>query len=212
MSDNNLMNRREVLQRVAMLMGGAISAPAALAVLNGCSPKPDATWQPLFLSKEEGAMVEDVADLIVPRTTTPGARDVGVPAFIDVILKDVYPAEDQARFISGLRDFDAEAQRVHGKPFLQLPQTQRMSFLQQIHDAAAADEKVQADKDVPAAERKRPFILMMKELTLLGFFSSQVGATQVLQYVAVPGGFQACIPIAQAGNGKQWATETSLRF
>ena len=212
MSDNNLMNRREVLQRVAMLMGGAISAPAALAVLNGCSPKPDAAWQPLFLSKEEGAMVEDVADLIVPRTTTPGARDVGVPAFIDVILKDAYPSEDQARFISGLRDFDAEAQRVHGKPFLQLPQTQRMSFLQQVHDAAAADEKVQADKDVPAAERKRPFILMMKELTLLGFFSSQVGATQVLQYVAVPGGFQACIPIAQAGNGKQWATETSLRF
>jgi len=212
MSGDNLMNRRELLQRVAMLMGGAISAPAALAVLNGCSPKPGATWQPLFLSKEEGAMVEDVADLIVPRTTTPGARDVGVPAFIDVILKDVYPAEDQARFISGLRDFDAEAQRVHGKPFLQLPQTQRMSFLQQVHDAAAADEKVQADKDVPAAERKRPFILMMKELTLLGFFSSQVGATQVLQYVAVPGGFQACIPIAQAGNGKQWATETSLRF
>jgi gluconate 2-dehydrogenase gamma chain len=212
MSDDNLMNRRELLQRVAMLMGGAISAPAALAVLNGCSPKPGATWQPLFLSKEEGAMVEDVADLIVPRTTTPGARDVGVPAFVDVILKDVYPAEDQARFISGLRDFDAEAQRVHGKPFLQLPQTQRMSFLQQVHDAAAADEKVQADKEVPAGERKRPFILMMKELTLLGFFSSQVGATQVLQYVAVPGGFQACIPIAQAGNGKQWATETSLRF
>jgi len=53
---------------------------------------------------------------------------------------------------------------------------------------------------------------MMKELTLLGFFSSQAGATQVLQYEAVPGGFQACIPIAQAGNGKQWATETSLRF
>ena len=212
MSDNNLMNRREVLQRVAMLMGGAISAPAALAILNGCSPKPGASWQPLFLSKEEGAMVEDVADLIVPRTTTPGARDVGVPAFIDVILKDAYPSEDQARFISGLRDFDAEAQRVHGKPFLQLPQTQRVSFLQQVHDAAAAAEKVQADKEVPAGERNRPFILMMKELTLLGFFTSQVGATQVLQYVAVPGGFQACIPIAQAGNGKQWATETSLRF
>jgi gluconate 2-dehydrogenase gamma chain len=212
MSDSNLMNRRELLQRVAMLLGGAISAPAALAVLNGCSPKPGASWQPLFLSKEEGAMVEDVAELIVPRTTTPGARDVGVPAFIDVILKDAYPAEDQARFISGLKDFDAEAQRVHGKPFLQLPQAQRVSFLQQAHDAAVAAEKVLADKEVPAGERKRPFVLMMKELTLLGFFTSQVGATQVLQYEAVPGGFQACIPIAQAGNGRQWATETSLRF
>ena len=157
-------------------------------------------------------MVEEIAELILPRTTTPGARDVGAPAFIDVILKDAYPAEDQARFISGLKDFDGDAQRAHGKPFLDLPAAQRLSLLQEAHDAAVAAEKEQADKDVPAAERKRPFVLMMKELTLLGFFTSQAGATKVLQYEAVPGGFQACIPIAQAGNGKQWATETSLRF
>jgi gluconate 2-dehydrogenase gamma chain len=213
MSDNNQMNRRELLQRVAMLMGGAISAPAVLGILNGCSPKPSGdAWQPLFLSKEEGAMVEEVAELILPRTTTAGAREVGVPAFIDVILKDAYPADDQARFISGLKDFDAEAQRAQGKPFLELSQEQRVAYLQQVHDAAAAAEKKQADSDVPAGERKRPFVLMMKELTLLGFFTSQAGATQVLQYEAVPGKFQACIPIAEAGNGKQWATETSLRF
>jgi glucoside 3-dehydrogenase (cytochrome c) hitch-hiker subunit len=212
MSDNNLMNRRELLQRVAMLMGGAISAPAVLGVLNGCSPKPSASWHPQFLSTAEGAIVEDVAELILPRTDTPGARDVGVPAFIDVILKDAYPAEDQARFVSGLKDFDAEAQRAHGKPFLELPQAQRLAFLQKVHDEAAAAERVQADNEVPPSRRKRPFVLMMKELTMLGFFVSKPGATQVLQYVAVPGGYQACIPIAQAGNGKQWATETSLRF
>jgi hypothetical protein len=213
MSDHSQMNRRELLQRVAMLMGGAISAPAVLAVLNGCSPKPGATWQPLFLSKEEGAVVEAVADLIIPRTDTPGAREVGVPAFIDVILKDVYPTEDQARFVSGLKDFDAEAQRAHGKPFLELQPARQLSFLQQTHAAAAAAEKERdAAKEVPASQRKRPFVLMMKELTLLGFFTSQVGATQVLQYEAVPGRFQPCVPVAEAGNGKTWATETSLRF
>lgn len=213
MSDNSLMNRRELLQRVAMLMGGAISAPAVLAVLNGCSPKPGASWQPLFLSKEEGAVVEAVAELIIPRTDTPGAREVGVPAFIDVILKDVYPSEDQARFVSGLKDFDAEAQSAHGKPFLELQAAQQLSFLQQAHDAAVAAEQEQgAAKEVPVSQRQRPFVLMMKELTLLGFFTSQVGATQVLQYEAVPGRFQPCIPVAEAGNGKAWATETSLRF
>jgi gluconate 2-dehydrogenase gamma chain len=213
MSDHSLMNRRELLQRVAMLMGGAISAPAVLGVLNGCAPKPGASWQPLFLSKDEGAVVEEVADLIIPHTDTPGARDLGVPAFIDTILKDVYPTEDQARFVSGLKDFDAEAQSVHGKPFLELQPAQRLSFLQQVHDAAAAAEKAQdAAKDVPASQRKRPFVLMMKELTLLGFFTSLEGATQVLQYEAVPGRFQACVPVAEAGNGKTWALETSLRF
>jgi gluconate 2-dehydrogenase gamma chain len=213
MSDNSHMNRRELLQRVAMLMGGAISAPAVLAVLNGCSPKPGASWQPLFLSKEEGAVVEAVADLIIPRTDTPGAREVGVPAFIDVILKDVYPSEDQARFVSGLKDFDAEAQSAHGKPFLELQPAQQLSFLQQTHDAAATAEKGQdAAREVPPSKRMRPFVLTMKELTLLGFFSSQVGATQVLQYEPVPGKFQPCVPVAKAGNGRTWANETSLRF
>jgi gluconate 2-dehydrogenase gamma chain len=213
MSDNSHMNRRELLQRVAMLMGGAISAPAVLAVLNGCSPKPGASWQPLFLSKEEGAVVEAVADLIIPRTDTPGAREVGVPAFIDVILKDVYPSEDQARFVSGLKDFDAAAQSAHGKPFLELQPAQQLSFLQQTHDAAAAAEKAQeAAREVAVSKRQRPFVLTMKELTLLGFFTSQVGATQVLQYEPVPGKFQPCVPVAKAGNGKTWANETSLRF
>ena len=158
-------------------------------------------------------MVDAVSDLIIPRTDTPGAREVGVPAFIDTILKDAYPSDDQARFVASLKDFDSEAQRAQGKPFLELSQEQRRAFLQQAHDAAANAEHAQADeRDLAPSERKRPFVLMMKELTLLGFFTSQVGATQVLQYAAVPGGFQACIPIAQAGNGKQWATETSLRF
>jgi hypothetical protein len=207
------MNRRELIQRAAWLMGGAISAPAVLGVLNGCSPKPGASWQPQFLGKEEGAIVAEVADLILPRTDSPGARELGVPAFIDVILKDAYPDEDQSRFVAGLKDFDDEARRAHGKPFLELSQAQRLAYLQEVHDAAANAERAQQQaRDIPAGERKRPFVLMMKELTLLGFFTSQVGATQVLQYAAVPGGFQACIPIAQAGNGKQWATETSLRF
>jgi hypothetical protein len=207
------MNRREVIQQVTWLMGGAISAPAVLAILNGCSPKPGASWQPLFLSKEEGAVVEAVADLIIPRTDTPGAREIGVPAFIDVILKDVYPSADQARFVSSLKDFDAEAQSAHGKPFLELQPAQQLSFLQQAHDAAAAAEKGQeAAREVAASRRKRPFVLMMKELTLLGFFTSQAGVTQVLQYEPVPGKFQPCVPVAEAGNGRTWASEASLRF
>src|SRR2546421_409751 len=59
---------------------------------------------------------------------------------------------------------------------------------------------------------QRPFILMTKELALLGFFTSRVGATQVLQYVATPGSYQACVPLAQAGNGKTWAVEPGGRF
>ena len=58
----------------------------------------------------------------------------------------------------------------------------------------------------------RPFILMTRELTLLGYFVSQPGATQVLQYNPLPGPFRGCVPLAEAGNGKTWATEQTQRF
>jgi gluconate 2-dehydrogenase gamma chain len=64
----------------------------------------------------------------------------------------------------------------------------------------------------PAQRPVRPFILTMKELTLLGFFTSEVGATQILQYLPVSGRLQSCIPLSEAGNGKTWALETSYRF
>jgi gluconate 2-dehydrogenase gamma chain len=203
------MNRREALQQVAWFMGGAISAPAILGVLNGCSAKPSAGWKPVFLSEEQGALIAEVAEMIIPRTDTPGATDVGVPAFIDTMLKDAYPREDQERFIAGLREFETRAEREYGRAFLRLEPAERMVIVQSIHDAAIAAE---LKLSLPPAKLRRPFILMTKELALLGFFTSQIGATQVLQYDPLPGAFRACVPVSEAGNGKTWALETSTRF
>jgi hypothetical protein len=203
------MNRRELLQRVAYLMGGAISAPAVLGVLNGCTAKKEATWQPVFLSKEQGAVVADVAEIIIPRTDTPGAQDAGVPAFIDTMLKDVYEEADRQRFVSGLKAFDDAARTAHSKGFVELPKQQQADLVRKFHDEAVASELA---LETRPSYLQRPFILMTKELTLLGFFTSKAGATEVLQYAAVPGGFQACVPLAKAGNGKSWALEASRRF
>lgn len=234
------MNRREVLQRVAWLMGGALSAPAVLGVLDGCSRKPG-TSTPLVLDEGQRAIIAEVAELIIPRTDTPGAKDVGVPQFIESMLHDVFTAEHQQFFIGGLEDFDAQAQRLHGQPFLQLSQPQRAAFAQSVHDNAVAEAKarqqkrrgwreLEANGTVPVGKLRsikkqlstllhssaqpamRPFILTMKELALLGFFTSEVGATQILQYLPVPGRLQACIALREAGNGKTWALETSYTF
>jgi len=234
------MNRREVLQRVALLMGGALSTPAVLGVLNGCSRKPDAS-APLVLDQAHRAIIAEVAELIIPRTDTPGAQDVGVPRFIESMLQDAFSSEDQQAFISGLQDFDADAQHTHGKPFLQLSQPQRAAFAQSVHDSAVAEAQARQQKrrgwremeehgTVPVGKLRsikkqlttmlhanaqppaRPFILTMKELALLGFFTSEVGATQILQYLPVPGRLQGCIPLREAGNGKTWALETSYKF
>lgn len=208
---NSEMNRRELLQRVAWIMGGAISAPAVLGVLNGCSAKQEeaAAWTPKFLSKEQGALVAEVAEIIIPRTETPGAKEAGVAAFIDVMLKDVYEEPDRQRYVSGLKAFDDAARTAHGKGFVELPKQQQSELVRKFHDEAVAAELA---LETRPSYLQRPFILMTKELTLLGFFSSEPGATQVLQYAAVPGSFKGCVPLAQAGNGKAWALEASRRF
>ena len=124
-----------------------------------------------------------------------------------------------------MRDFDAAAQAQHGKPFLKLEAAQQKALIQRQQEAAVADERsaaAQKQKDLwqevrstkileqrTKAEgpgRKRSFILTTKELALLGFFTSEPGATQVLQYVAIPGAYHGCVPVNQAGNGKRWAT------
>jgi hypothetical protein len=183
------INRREAIRRVALLMGGAVSAPAILGVLAGCSAEQAATqaeWKPAFLTQAQAALVAEVAEIMIPRTDTPGAKDVGIAAFIDKMLKDVYPKAEQTRFFAGLADLEAQAKREHGHAFLELEPALRAALVKQVHDPAVEAERAST---VPVAERSRPFILTMKELTMLGFFTSQPGATQVLQYRPVPGAY-----------------------
>src|SRR5688572_9696276 len=193
------MDRREALKRTAWIMGGAVSAPAIMGILKGCAAKPTIDWTPVFLSSDQGALVSQVAEIIIPKTDTPGAKDVGVPGFIDQILKECYKKEDQDKFLAELKAFDDEAKKEYGDPFIELDAEQQAAFVKKVHDAA-----VNAD-DV-GTPPERPFILTLKELTMLGYFTSEPGATQVLQYSPVPGAYKGCVPVGEAGNGKTWAT------
>jgi hypothetical protein len=196
------MNRREWLKSMSTLAVGAVAAPSLLAVFDAfaASQKPGAALR--FFNPAQGNLIGAVADIVIPRTDTPGAVDAGVPAFIDSMFKDVYTKNEQQRYLTALAAFD----RAGGKPFLQLDESQRKALVNKLHaEAVAAPPNA---KLPPAAD----FVLMTKKLTMLGFFMSEPGCTQVLQYVAIPGGFKADIPLSQAGNGKAWAVETELKI
>lgn len=180
-------------------MGGVISAPAIMGVLKGCTAQPDINWKPEFFNQDQAGIISEIAEIIIPKTDTPGAKDVGVPSFIDKILKDVYSKEEQEFFMSGLSEFDKGAETTYGENFLGLDEEDQKAYVKKVHD-----EAVSAERNTNPAP-KRPFILLVKELTMLGFFTSEPGATQVLQYDAVPGEYKGCVPVSEAGNGKTWA-------
>jgi gluconate 2-dehydrogenase gamma chain len=191
------MNRREALQRTALVLGYAISGPALMGIMNGCKAAPELTYTPSFFTKEQAETVSELAQLIIPKTDTPGAKEAGVPGFIDQILQECFTTEDQQRFITGLTEFEADVKTSFGDTFVYLDAEKQTQAFQKHHDAA-----VEAARAKPS--EPKPFVLMVKELTLLGFFTSEPGATQVLQYEAVPGRYTGCAPLAEVG--KAWAS------
>jgi gluconate 2-dehydrogenase gamma chain len=200
------MNRREAIQRASLVLGYAITGPALAAVLNGCKATPGLSYQPVFFTPEQAQLIETVAEIIIPKTDTPGAKDAGVPAFIDILVKDVYNKENQENFIQGLEAFNKEANTNYGADFIHCSTEEQAAYFKQQHDLANAKtgEGGSTGWWNAGSGVEMPFIMKLKELTLLGFFTSEAGATQVLQYNQVPGPFQGCVPLEQVG--KTWAT------
>jgi len=181
------------------MMGGIISAPTMIGILNGCTAKPTINWKPDFFTEDQGILISRMAEIILPKTDTPGANDVGVPAFIESMVKSVYKPENRDLFMNGMKAFDEKASSEHGDPFIELDPEEQTAFLKSIHDVAVKEKEEEG-----SIENK--FLMTVKELTVAGFFTSEIGATQLLQYDAVPGAYHGCLPVAHAGNGKTWAT------
>ncbi len=175
-------------------MGGTVSAPVLAGILNGCGTKPaEEVVDLVFLTQEQFKLVEAVAETIMPATDTPGAKDAGVPAFVDYMLADCYPKDVQDRFKKGLDDFDAECKQELGKSYAALSAEEQIGKLKKVEQEVIGNRNNDA----------YPFYRTLKELTLFGFFTSEAGATQVLDYQHVPGRYEGCYDMP-AGQ-KAWA-------
>src|SRR5438128_5590180 len=145
MEHDDLITRRQALGRVAILLGGAISAPTLAGALDAATrrawtaPGPD--WAPRTLDPGQLELVAVMADHIIPQTDTPGARAAGEHRFVDTLLSDHYPATERDRFLAGLADLDARAQSAHGQPFRQCSPEQRIALLGEMDARAFASSR-----------------------------------------------------------------------
>ena len=190
-----MLERREILRRAAWILGGALTAPAAAAILQGCSARDTpaaADWKPKFFQGDEAKVITAIADIIIPHTDTSGALDANVPAFIDSMMADVYAADAQQGFHTGCAEFLAAA-GAGGKGFLEQDRAAQTATVRQALEAAVA-----------ADAQPRPFILVARELTLLGFYTSKVGITENMEYQAVPTAYHGCVPISQMKKPVYW--------
>jgi gluconate 2-dehydrogenase gamma chain len=190
------IDRREALRRAALLLGGALAAPMAATLLaaRDVALAAPSGWAPRALTPAQLEQVATIAERIIPTTDTPGARAAGVHRFIDVMLAEYYDGAERARFAAGLAEMDARARASHGRSFVRCSAAQQTALIARVDgETFGADG---AAKAMIAPE----FFRRMKELTVLGYYTSQPGATRELRYEAVPGRFEGCVPLARIGR------------
>ena len=186
------MNRREALSAVTIIMGGTIIG--AEAFLTGCSPRKKNVEGPLLTEKDIN-LLNEVGETILPHTnSSPGAKEANVGEFMKTFINDCYTDKEQKIFVDGLSKLNLASDMQYAKGFTQLDARQKEELLLALEKEAAETRK-QNHPDIH-------YYTMIKQLTLTGFLTSEVGATKALRHVAVPGRYEGCIPL-QPGE-KAW--------
>lgn len=191
------MNRREALKNVALFMGGTVIGGSAF--LSGCQSnrQEESRNEGELFSQDDIAFMNEVGETIIPATDTPGAKAAGVGSFMAMMVKDCYDSEQRKTFVNGLEKMKKNFSNEYGGFFEEAKVDDRTSFINNLEIEVVTYYRQKK------AEDPEHFYRMLKELTLLGFFTSEIGATQALNYIQTPGKYEACIPYEK--DGKAWA-------
>lgn len=190
------MNRREAVSRVALLLGGTVIG--AEFFLSGCKASDDKHATTLDFKPTDIAYLDEIAETIIPTTNTPGAKAAGVGTFMTVMVKDCYDEQNQKIFLEGMTKLDDACHKMHETSFMKATPEQRKALLVTL-DNEQKEYNKNKKKDDPAH-----YFSQVKQLTLLGYFTSEIGATQALRYEAVPGRYDGCMPYKK--GDRAWAT------
>ena len=190
-----MMNRREALKAVSFLMGGAVLG--AELFLTGCDTKQDEKRVNELFTESDVALLNEVGDTIIPETDTPGAKAVGIGSFMAMMVQDVYTEENQKYFREGIEKLKEGFEEQYDHSFMEGTPEERHAYLTKLNTELVRQKNKKND------DEPEHYFRMMKELTLLGYFSSEIGSTQALRYIETPGRYDACIPYEK--GMKAWA-------
>jgi len=212
-----LISRRAAVFRVSALLGGAALIGSS-AWITGCRTEKTAATDSEAFTNDDVAYLDEIADTILPTTSTPGAKAAKTGAFMALMVRDTYSPEDQKIFRDGMRSLDqASKDKNGGKSFMQATPDQRLALLQALDKAQfdysvkrKAEAKKKSDEFLAEKQGGKPtpqtteatqivdeppnkYFGMMKQLSLLGYFTSEIGMTQAQRYVEAPGRYDPCI-------------------
>jgi hypothetical protein len=189
------MQRRDLLRLLATGAALQLAPHRLFAIMRETRLLIDEQTSLRTLNPHQYATVKTIAEMIIPRTDTPGATDVKTAEFIDLILTEWYGESERARFLAGLDDVDSRTRRLFAKDFVDC------SPLQQSDVLVALGEKMAEETQSPRSRLfigrgsgpAKDFYAMLRQLTLTAYYTSEAGATGELRFELIPGEYKGCI-------------------
>ncbi|MEM9255924.1 MAG: gluconate 2-dehydrogenase subunit 3 family protein [Pseudomonadota bacterium] len=195
------MDRRDFLQCAAILISGMSASQLGFTLSRDqttyLAMAPDyVAGEVNFLSPVQRKVIAAMAEVVIPRTDTPGAVDAGVPRFIELMAADWFNDQERSIFSAGLADMETRIPAEYGAPFDELPQDQQRSIMEALERDASDSSWYEFGNVQRQFISDAPFICQIKELTIWGFFTSKIGGTQVLRYNPMPMRFDGDYPLS----------------
>ena len=160
------------------------------------------SWKPVFLTNNQANTIAEMAETILPKTKTPGAKDIGVPQFIDKIVKETLSEKDKQDFVAGIKNFEDTCEKTYNKSFSACTQQEREAYLLKLDKEGNKFPPSAWGITLEAHPKPIPFYRKVKDLTLFGYFCSEKVAKELLAYDPIPGEFIGCMPL---NGGNVWS-------
>ena len=180
------MNRRELLKMVAAATGGVVIGGEFF--LAGCKNPDAGIGTSNTFTESDIAFLDEVAETIFPKTSTPGAKDAKVGQYMTVFVNDCYDQQQQDAFHAGMKSLNDACKKMHGHDFMKAEPAHRKELL------VALDKERDEYQKTKKKEDSNHYFQAFKQLTIMGYFTSKEGREGATNYQPVPGKYQGDIP------------------
>jgi Gluconate 2-dehydrogenase subunit 3 len=199
------MDRRDALRLLATGTALRLVPPKLLAVLREARTLLAAQLPSRKLNSHQDATVSAMAELILPRTDTPGATEVGVSEFVDLMLTEWYDEPDRTCFLNGLAEVDLRTKALFGKNFVEASPDQQADILTWLGEKMTEEDAMgtRLRERRGSSQRSGSFYSMLRRLTLTAYYTSAAGATDELHFQVIPDSREGCAPGLSAKGGTE---------
>jgi hypothetical protein len=196
------MNRREALRLLAAGAAVQFAPGRLLAALRQARMTVGEQTALRTLTPHQSVTVSAIAEMILPRTETKGAADVGACEFIDLMLTEWYEHEERERFLQGVADLDARATALFGRNFVGCPADQQAVLLEELGERMVAERDLN-EGQTGSSEEGESFYPMLRRLALTAYYTSEEGSTDELHFEIIPGRYDGCAPTQSEKEGPE---------